>query len=155
MCLRVGDLRWEGTLRLGGRCGRLGLRGLIAVRIRPPNGSSDIFEDVGTRLHGASSVPSIRCSLSVSSGEAIGAILSPPAVMGSNPRSSRRRHPYRCIAVGPFTGLREVSTTSKCNASRPGRKACCGCAVWRAQPSIQSHASRRAAGGKEVWGASG
>ena len=69
---RAGDGRRSETLR------RPGLRGLIAVRIPAASDLVGIYEDVGTRLDGASSVPSFRFSTSVSRGSAITAIRTSP-----------------------------------------------------------------------------
>ena len=56
-------------------------------------------------------------------GAAIGAIRDGPRdVIGSNRRSFRRCHAYSWITVRPFTGLRKVSTTARCNVCRPAQK---------------------------------
>src|ERR1039457_1149450 len=58
-----------------------------------------IYEDVGTRLNGASSVHSFRFSTSESDGAAISAIRTPPGVIRSNGTSSRRSPPRRGTTV--------------------------------------------------------
>src|SRR5215471_18681081 len=74
------------------RCGVAGLRGLIAVRNRPPDELSRIFEGSGALDGGPCPLDSIFDSL-ISQGTAMIAIRSPRGVMEDLPSSSRRPRP--------------------------------------------------------------
>jgi hypothetical protein len=82
------------------RCGGRGLR-VFAERIPAASDLVGIYEDVGAVLItlSTSSVPSFRFTTSVSDGAAIGAIRTPPAIIRSNGRSSRRSPPRRGTTV--------------------------------------------------------
>jgi len=78
---------------------RPGLR-VVAARYPAASDLVGIYEDVGAVLMvGTSSVPSFRLSTSVSDGAAIGAIRTPPGMISSNWRSSRRSPPRRGTTV--------------------------------------------------------
>jgi hypothetical protein len=86
----------------GGRSGFVAAAGASRTYRRAYPAANDlvgIYEDVGTRLNGASSVHSFRFSTSESDGSAIGAIRTPPGVIRSNGTSSRRSPPRRGTTV--------------------------------------------------------
>jgi hypothetical protein len=114
---------------------RPGLRGLIAVRIPAASDLVGIYEDVGAVLitFGTSSVPSFRLSTSVSDGAAIGAIRTPPGVIRSNGRSSRRSPPRRGTTVRLVRAYRK-SVPPHMQRLLASKKTCCGRTVWCARP---------------------
>src|ERR1022692_4096693 len=107
-----------------------------------------IYEDVGTRLNGASSVHSFRFSTSVSDGSAIGAIRTPPGVIRSNGTSSRRSPPRRgtTVKLSRACGKPVPPHMQRLLASK---KTCCGRTVWRARPLYDFESSM---GGKACRG---
>ena len=101
-----------------------GALGLFAGRDRPPDRWNRLFEDLGP-LDGGHIVADSRLGSRISDGTAIGAIRTPSGAMDSNPNSSRRRHPRRCIAVRvSVTGLgwgARQEVPYYCNATLPGQ----------------------------------
>jgi hypothetical protein len=116
------------------RCGGRGLR-VFAGRIPAASDLAGIYEDVGAVLItlSTSSVPSFRFTTSVSDGAAIGAIRTPPAIIRSNGRSSRRSPPRRGTTV-KLSRACGKSVPPQMQRILASMKTCCGRAVWCARP---------------------
>ena len=116
------------------RCGGRGFGATPSVFRRACPAASDlgrIFR--GHRsADGAFNLPDSMTGPLVSDGAAIGAIRTPPGVMGSNPRSSRRPRTTGQTAVRAL-GLTGSQYHRTCNASWPRRKLL-GRARWKRKP---------------------
>ena len=149
----AGESLYEGERHFGlergvlrERCGGRGLR-VLAVRVPAASDLVGIYEDVGAVLMtlGTSSVLSFRFSTSVSDGAAIGAIRTPPAIIRSNGRSSRRSPPRRGTTVRLFRAYGK-SVPPQMQRILASMKTCCGRAVWCARPLSNL---------KVAWGSAG
>src|ERR1035441_4063986 len=120
-----------------GRSGALRRPGLAGLCRAYPAASdlAGIYEDVGAVLItlSTSSVHSFRFSTSVSDGSATGAIRTPPAMIRSNGRSSRRSPPRRGTTV-KLSRAYGKSVPPHVQRILASMKTCCGRAVWRARP---------------------
>ena len=108
-----------------------GALGLIAVRHRPPMVWTASTRTLDRWLATVSAVSTLDPL--ISDGTATGAIRTPPGVMRSIPRSSRRGHLAVTVVRACFRPLREVQYHRKSNASWPRRKLL-RLARWSANP---------------------
>jgi hypothetical protein len=122
-------LRDTTGLRTGRFRVRCGGRGLWVIARRSPAASDlvGIYEDVGTSAYalGTSIVPSFRFATSVSDGAAISAIRTPPGIIRSNGRSSRRSPPRRGTTVRLVKAYRK-SVPPHTQRILASMKTCCG-----------------------------
>jgi hypothetical protein len=108
------------------------------------NDSSRTFDDLG-RLNGLHIFADSMLGSLVSDGTAIGAIRSPPGVIGPVLRSPRR-HPTWDCRTGFTRPYGKFSTTSV--ATLAGQQENCWARAVAAQASFRSQGSRRAASGR-------
>src|ERR1035437_5877873 len=84
-----------------------------------------------------------------SDGAAIGAIRSPPGVIGSNLTSPRRGRLYMRLSVRVLGPYRKFSTTVNCNACWPARKTVAACAGGASLIPISAQQGRNGRHGYE------